>query len=123
MERQKQENAQASPYGITVSIANKGQSPYGTISHLPSNSLRPNHPFRKSMDSYRGHGSRSMDRDAYHRLRHPDINGNSNSPSHLRSASYDLYNEITRPGSRVGYVDPKKYSHYINYDEIRHHLK
>jgi len=54
-----------------------------------------------------------------------DVNGNPNcnTPNHLRSASYDVYNEMTRPGSRVGFVDPKKYSHYINYEEIRHHLK
>jgi hypothetical protein len=51
-----------------------------------------------------------------------DMNGNP-SNVHMRSASYDVYNEMTRPGSRVGFVDPKKYSHYINYEEIRHHLK
>ncbi|XP_035709435.1 partitioning defective 3 homolog isoform X3 [Folsomia candida] len=54
-----------------------------------------------------------------------DINGNPRNPSsHLRSASYDVYNEINnRPGSRVGFVDPKKSSsHYINYDEIKQHL-
>jgi len=45
------------------------------------------------------------------------------SSNHPRSASYDVYNEMTRPGSRVGFVDPVKYSHYLNYDEIRHHLK
>lgn len=51
-----------------------------------------------------------------------DINGNTN-PNHVRSTSFDVYNEMTRPGSRVGIVDPKKYTHYINYEEIRHHLK
>ncbi|ODN05513.1 Partitioning defective 3 [Orchesella cincta] len=50
-----------------------------------------------------------------------DINGNTN-PVHGRSTSFDVYNEMTRPGSRVGIVDPKKYTHYINYEEIRHHL-
>ncbi|CAL8072840.1 unnamed protein product [Orchesella dallaii] len=50
-----------------------------------------------------------------------DINGNTN-PAHGRSTSFDVYNEMTRPGSRVGIVDPKKYTHYINYEEIRHHL-
>jgi len=72
------------------------------------------------MDCHRQPSSRSAERD----LISSDINGNPNTPSHLRSASYDLYNEITRPGSRsrIAMVDPKKYSHYINYDEIRHHL-
>ena len=51
-----------------------------------------------------------------------DINGNTN-PNHGRSTSFDVYNEMQRPGSRMGIVDPKKYTHYINYEEIRHHLK
>ena len=82
------------------------------------------------MDSHH-HGSRSVERDrdreAHNSQNQRDINGNPNpnpnTPNHLRSASYDVYNEMTRPGSRVGFVDPKKYSHYINYEEIRHHLK
>jgi hypothetical protein len=58
------------------------------------------------------------------RLDSQDLNGNSvpSNSNHVRAASYDVYNEMTRPGSRVGFVDPKKYSHYINYEEIRHHL-
>lgn len=54
-----------------------------------------------------------------------DINGNTNNANHGRSTSVDVYNEMQRPGSRMGMVvvDPKKYTHYINYDEIRHHLK
>ncbi|XP_046994334.1 partitioning defective 3 homolog [Schistocerca americana] len=42
--------------------------------------------------------------------------------SHGRSASYDLYGEMTRPGSRVGITDPAKFSHYVNYEEIQQHL-
>jgi len=135
VERQQREesqnrNAETSPYGITVSIGNKSPG-YGTLT-LPKNNLRPNHPFRKSMDCHRV-PSRSADRNpppAPSQASHPhppDVNGNPNTPSHLRSASYDLYNshanEFTRPGSRLGIVDSNKYSHYINYDEIRHHLK
>lgn len=52
-----------------------------------------------------------------------DINGNTNNANHGRSTSFDVYNEMQRPGSRMGIVDPKKYTHYINYEEIRHHLK
>lgn len=43
--------------------------------------------------------------------------------AHGRSASYDLYGEMTRPGSRVGITDPAKFSHYVNYEEIQQHLK
>jgi len=35
-----------------------------------------------------------------------DINGNTN-PNHGRSTSFDVYNEMQRPGSRMGIVDPK----------------
>lgn len=38
--------------------------------------------------------------------------------------AYDLYGEMTRPGSRVGITDPTQhFSHYVNYDEIQQHLK
>nr|CAD7257929.1 unnamed protein product [Timema shepardi] len=49
------------------------------------------------------------------RLEQPDY-------SHVRAASYDLYGEMTRPGSRVGITDPNKFSHYVNYEEIQQHL-
>ncbi|XP_075237372.1 par-3 family cell polarity regulator [Lycorma delicatula] len=29
---------------------------------------------------------------------------------------------INRPGSRIGITDPAKFSHYVNYQEIQHHL-
>ncbi|XP_065351976.1 partitioning defective 3 homolog isoform X5 [Cloeon dipterum] len=38
--------------------------------------------------------------------------------AHRRNPSYDLYGD--RPGSRLG--DPTRYSHYVNYEEIQHHL-
>ncbi|XP_052131025.1 partitioning defective 3 homolog isoform X2 [Frankliniella occidentalis] len=38
--------------------------------------------------------------------------------------AYDLYGEMTRPGSRMGITDPNQhFSHYVNYDEIQQHLK
>ncbi|KAK3864199.1 hypothetical protein Pcinc_030096 [Petrolisthes cinctipes] len=54
-------------------------------------------------------------------------------PRHVRSHSYDLYgNEggsggggggMGRPGSRLAYADPHKYSHYVNYEQIQQHLR
>ncbi|XP_063236396.1 partitioning defective 3 homolog B isoform X3 [Bacillus rossius redtenbacheri] len=41
---------------------------------------------------------------------------------HARTASYDLYGEMARPGSRVAISDPNKFSHYVNYEEIQQHL-
>ncbi|XP_059471634.1 partitioning defective 3 homolog isoform X3 [Neocloeon triangulifer] len=38
--------------------------------------------------------------------------------THRRNPSYDLYGD--RPVSRSG--DPARYSHYVNYEEIQHHL-
>ncbi|KAJ1526892.1 hypothetical protein ONE63_008444 [Megalurothrips usitatus] len=38
-------------------------------------------------------------------------------------SAYDLYGEMTRPGSRMGITDPNQhFSHYVNYDEIQQHL-
>ncbi|XP_068230117.1 partitioning defective 3 homolog isoform X19 [Palaemon carinicauda] len=43
---------------------------------------------------------------------------------HMRSHSYDLYGEsVGRPGSRTGYADPHKFSHYVNYEQIQQHLR
>lgn len=92
-----------------------------------------------------GHGNEYQDGRELRReggsLRHgrssKDLNGNpsgknanANVPAgahgRSQSQSYDVYNELmTRPGSRVGFAvaDPKKYSHYLNYDEIKQHLK
>ncbi|CAG7830263.1 unnamed protein product [Allacma fusca] len=117
IEQQQQGN---SPYGITVSIAstNAGSnysSNYSEAGRPGHGSLGPHHQFRKSMENQ---AIRERERE-----RERDVNGNHfQNPNHLRSASYDVYNEMTRPGSRVGFADPKKYSHYINYEEIRHHL-
>ncbi|GFG33969.1 hypothetical protein Cfor_07519, partial [Coptotermes formosanus] len=55
------------------------------------------------------------------RLEQPEF-PNTQPQSHVRSASYDLYGEMTRPGSRVGITDPARFSHYVNYEEIQHHL-
>jgi len=55
------------------------------------------------------------------RLEQPEF-PNTHPQSHVRSASYDLYGEMTRPGSRVGITDPARFSHYVNYEEIQHHL-
>jgi len=46
----------------------------------------------------------------------------SEPPRHSRSHSYDVYGE-GRPGSRAGYADPHKYSHYVNYEQIQQHLR
>ncbi|PSN34506.1 hypothetical protein C0J52_13392, partial [Blattella germanica] len=54
------------------------------------------------------------------RLEQPEIP--STQQPHGRSASYDLYGEMTRPGSRVGITDPTRFSHYVNYEEIQQHL-
>jgi len=58
----------------------------------------------------------------WQRLEQPEF-PNTHPQSHVRSASYDLYGEMTRPGSRVGITDPARFSHYVNYEEIQHHLK
>jgi hypothetical protein len=58
----------------------------------------------------------------WQRLEQPEFSNNQQ-PSHVRSASYDLYGEMTRPGSRVGITDPARFSHYVNYEEIQQHLK
>ncbi|XP_066937140.1 partitioning defective 3 homolog isoform X27 [Macrobrachium rosenbergii] len=43
---------------------------------------------------------------------------------HIRSHSYDLYGDsVGRPGSRTGYADPHKFSHYVNYEQIQQHLR
>ncbi|KAK7086823.1 hypothetical protein SK128_021088 [Halocaridina rubra] len=43
---------------------------------------------------------------------------------HIRSHSYDVYGDsVGRPGSRTGYADPHKYSHYVNYEQIQQHLR
>ncbi|XP_076349185.1 partitioning defective 3 homolog isoform X9 [Tachypleus tridentatus] len=42
---------------------------------------------------------------------------------HSRSHSFDIYKEMERPGSRVGFADPSKYSHYMNFKEIQQHLQ
>ncbi|XP_044734253.1 partitioning defective 3 homolog isoform X2 [Chrysoperla carnea] len=43
---------------------------------------------------------------------------------HGRSASYDVYGDVKRSGSRsaIGAGDPQRFSHYVNYDELQHHL-
>jgi len=126
VEKQKQDEAQLGRnpgYGMTVSISSKSGANLGYTNKNSSSSqsqLRPQHPFRKSMDPQ---SIREKEREmATNRADNRDVNGNSVTSSHARAASYDVYNEMTRPGSRVGFVDPKKYSHYINYEEIRHHL-
>ncbi|PNF23828.1 hypothetical protein B7P43_G14721 [Cryptotermes secundus] len=55
------------------------------------------------------------------RLEQPQFS-NTQQQAHVRSASYDLYGEMTRPGSRVGITDPARFSHYVNYEEIQQHL-
>jgi partitioning defective protein 3 len=58
----------------------------------------------------------------WQRLEQPEFS-NTQQQAHVRSASYDLYGEMTRPGSRVGITDPARFSHYVNYEEIQQHLK
>jgi hypothetical protein len=55
-------------------------------------------------------------------LEQPEFSNTQQQP-HVRSASYDLYGEMTRPGSRVAITDPARFSHYVNYEEIQQHLK
>lgn len=116
-QQQQQQQQHAGNYGITVSIGSR--NPGGSRS--VDRKLGPGQmQFRKSMENH-AIREREREREEQH---HRDVNGNHfQNPNHLRSASYDVYNEMTRPGSRVGFADPKKYSHYINYEEIRHHLK
>ncbi|XP_069683551.1 partitioning defective 3 homolog isoform X3 [Periplaneta americana] len=56
------------------------------------------------------------------RLEQPEFAKSQQQQQHGRSASYDLYGEMTRPGSRVGISDPGRFSHYVNYEEIQQHL-
>ncbi|XP_021913897.1 partitioning defective 3 homolog isoform X3 [Zootermopsis nevadensis] len=55
------------------------------------------------------------------RLEQPEFS-NTQQQAPVRSASYDLYGEMTRPGSRAGITDPARFSHYVNYEEIQQHL-
>ncbi len=40
----------------------------------------------------------------------------------LESSSKD-FDEMSKPGSRSGFVDSSRYSHYENYSEIQQHLR
>lgn len=101
-------------------------NPYGTIKSNDYSDEMSRHHYQSNRASLASNNTGSMRVKSNNRksleTQEKDVNGNP-SGVHARSASYDVYNEMTRPGSRVGFVDPKKYSHYINYEEIRHHLK
>ncbi|XP_022242600.1 partitioning defective 3 homolog isoform X2 [Limulus polyphemus] len=42
---------------------------------------------------------------------------------HGRFKSSGIFKEMERPGSRMGFADPSKYVHYMNYKEIQQHLQ
>ncbi|XP_042903648.1 partitioning defective 3 homolog isoform X2 [Parasteatoda tepidariorum] len=40
-----------------------------------------------------------------------------------KSKTLEIYKEMSKPGSRKGFVDPDRYSHYMNFQEIQQHLQ
>lgn len=40
-----------------------------------------------------------------------------------KSKNLEIYKEMSKPGSRKGFADPNRYSHYMNFQEIQQHLQ
>ncbi|XP_054720744.1 partitioning defective 3 homolog B-like [Uloborus diversus] len=40
-----------------------------------------------------------------------------------KSKTFEMYKEMSKPGSRKGFADPNRYSHYMNFQEIQQHLQ
>ncbi|XP_035219361.1 partitioning defective 3 homolog isoform X2 [Stegodyphus dumicola] len=40
-----------------------------------------------------------------------------------KTQSLEIYKEMSKPGSRKGFADPNRYSHYMNFQEIQQHLQ
>lgn len=54
---------------------------------------------------------------------HPHPQVNDFDASHSKSYNFDIYKEMSKPGSRMGFADPNLYSHYMNFQEIQQHLQ
>lgn len=59
----------------------------------------------------------------YNANEHPAPQVNDFDPSHSKSYNFDIYKEMSKPGSRMGFADPNLYSHYMNFQEIQQHLQ
>ncbi|GBM32569.1 Partitioning defective 3 [Araneus ventricosus] len=40
-----------------------------------------------------------------------------------KSKNLEIFKEMSKPGSRKGFADPNRYSHYMNFQEIQQHLQ
>ncbi|GIY97611.1 partitioning defective 3 [Caerostris extrusa] len=46
-----------------------------------------------------------------------------NLESSPKTKNLEIYQEMSKPGSRKGFADPNRYSHYMNFQEIQQHLQ
>ncbi|XP_076349182.1 partitioning defective 3 homolog isoform X6 [Tachypleus tridentatus] len=122
VEKQRQEQQQEQMYSKDGFIS---------ISHLPPQTrqermhqLRAEHQ-RRHQERH-GHYPKDEQEEVYEKEITDAIDRQPRRESevlHSRSHSFDIYKEMERPGSRVGFADPSKYSHYMNFKEIQQHLQ
>ncbi|XP_022248500.1 partitioning defective 3 homolog isoform X4 [Limulus polyphemus] len=122
VEKQRQEQQQEQTYN---------KEGFTSISHLPTQTrqermhqLRAQHQRRHQ--ERQGHYPKDEQEEVYEKEITEAIDRQPRRETevlHNRSHSFDIYKEMERPGSRVGFADPSKYSHYMNFKEIQQHLQ
>ncbi|XP_076327498.1 partitioning defective 3 homolog isoform X3 [Tachypleus tridentatus] len=122
VEKQKQEQQKQQTY-INESLAPVNQIPLQT---RQERMLQLRAQIQRQHEERQGHYPKDKEEEVYEKEIMDAIHHQPRQETevqHGRFKSLGIFKEMGRPGSRMGFADPSKYVHYMNYKEIQQHLR